>query len=350
MPHSLCKRFGLTPTVRLERLAILGATVRDAELAVILHNQVIVPNLQSLVERYFDRLLTYPEAHYVFERGYSVKGLKQIQQHYLLSFGMNVDSESYFEQRLRVGFEHARVRVRPSLYQYALHLLQQLILDYIAPALGEREELIRFVVRITALDASLALEAYENVILARFKQSVDTLTEEKTNARDKIDKDALTGLLSRKRILELLDKRLHRTSDSRHVSIVMGDLDRFKRINDEFGHVIADELLRGIANRIRSATRRVNAIGRFGGEEFLIVLKDTSAAQAVTIAERIRQRVAVAPLSVQHAVVPLTMSLGVAQSRPNESAADLVRRADKALMAAKDNGRNRVELELGHLT
>lgn len=350
MPHSLCKRFGFTPAVRLERLALLGATRRDNDLAQILHEQVIIPNLQSLIERFFDRLLSFPEAHYVFERGYSVKGLKQIQQHYLLGFGINIDSEGYFEQRLRVGFEHARVRVRPSLYHYALHLLGQLMLDYLPADIAERDELIRFILRISALDASLALEAYENVILARFKHSVDTLTEEKSSVREKMDKDSLTGLLSRKRILELLDKRLHRSSENRHLSIVMADLDLFKRINDEHGHVIADELLRGISNRIRSATRRVNAIGRFGGEEFLIVLKDTSAAQAMTIAERIRQRVSAAPLSVQHAVVPLTMSLGVAQSRPNESAAELIRRADKALRVAKENGRNRVELEIGHLT
>lgn len=350
MPHSLCKRFGFTPAVRLERLAILGATRRDIELAQILQDKVIVPNLQSLVERFIDRLLSFPEAHFVFERGYSVKGLKQIQQHYLLSFGINIDSESYFEQRLRVGFEHARVRVRPSLYHYALHLLGQLMLDYLPADIPARDELIRFILRISALDASLALEAYENVILARFKHSVDTLTEEKSNAREKMEKDSLTGLLSRKRILELLDKRLHRSAENRHLSIVMADLDFFKRVNDEFGHVIADELLRGIANRIRSATRRVNAIGRFGGEEFLVVLKDTSAAQAMTIAERIRQRVCAAPLSVQHAVVPLTMSLGVAQSRPNESAAELIRRADKALRVAKENGRNRIELETGHLT
>jgi diguanylate cyclase (GGDEF)-like protein len=164
--------------------------------------------------------------------------------------------------------------------------------------------------------------------------------------RDQATHDGLTGLLNRNAILDVLRRELVRAAREGHpLSLLMVDIDHFKRVNDTCGHAVGDAILREAARRMRDAVRGYDSVGRYGGEEFIIVLPGCEGHNAVAQAERVRESFAGAPfLSGQHVLV-VTCSVG-ASSRafPCEADAEiLLREADMALYSAKGNGRNRVE-------
>jgi diguanylate cyclase (GGDEF)-like protein len=125
-------------------------------------------------------------------------------------------------------------------------------------------------------------------------------------------------------------------------ALVILNLDQFKRVNDDYGHAIGDKVLQAMVAACRRQLRDSDLIGRLGGAEFAIQLPRTSLADAVTVAERIRQSIAAMPVKVERAVITLTGSLGVTTIRPDDSPVSLFKRADEALQAAKLRGRNQV--------
>ena len=151
--------------------------------------------------------------------------------------------------------------------------------------------------------------------------------------------DALTGVASRRRIEDELTSALALQTPASPVSVVVVDIDYFKRVNDSFGHNVGDDVLRGIARLIQQRVRLVDVIGRWGGEEFVIVCRRTPAKGAVELAERLRERIAdyAFPLAG-----PQTASFGIAEARPGDTVQTLFARADAALYQAKHGGRNRV--------
>jgi diguanylate cyclase (GGDEF)-like protein len=162
----------------------------------------------------------------------------------------------------------------------------------------------------------------------------------------KAAQDGLTGLWNRGAILELLGKELaraRRTGGS--VGIMMVDLDHFKRVNDTYGHLAGDAVLREAAQRLRNSVRPYDAIGRYGGEEFLVVVSDSDLSSTVVQAERLRRAVEGTPVVSSEGTIGITISLGVTAGSGEDSVAAeaLVRSADAALYQAKTLGRNRVE-------
>jgi diguanylate cyclase (GGDEF)-like protein len=160
--------------------------------------------------------------------------------------------------------------------------------------------------------------------------------------------DSLTGLWNHAAILEILEHELARARREKHaVGVVMGDLDHFKRINDNYGHLAGDNVLRETARRLRSVLRQYDAIGRYGGEEFLIILPGCDGQLALRLAERLRDSVRRMELSFGGQPIGVSISLGVSASTAPEpaSATAVLHAADTALYRAKHAGRDRVELE-----
>src|SRR6266487_1874253 len=162
-------------------------------------------------------------------------------------------------------------------------------------------------------------------------------------------KDSLTQLCTRATVLELLKNELDRSQ--RHsldrdapVSVVLADLDHFKHINDTYGHLAGDAVLREAARRMRDAIRPYDSIGRYGGEEFLLVLSNCDTIGAAAIAERLLQAVRKDSIVLAEATVSVTLSAGVATSGVIQDPETLVGAADAALYRAKRGGRNRVEV------
>jgi len=152
--------------------------------------------------------------------------------------------------------------------------------------------------------------------------------------------DVLTGALNR-RGLDAMQLDAPVPFETPPFSVVMADVDNFKQVNDELGHAAGDECLRRVARVLGETIREVDALVRYGGEEFLLVLLDTELAQASRVAERGRQAIEKAQIL---AGKQLTISAGVAQQKPNELRQQTVARADAALLEAKRTGRNRVVL------
>jgi diguanylate cyclase (GGDEF)-like protein len=165
-------------------------------------------------------------------------------------------------------------------------------------------------------------------------------------------RDSLTGLYNRWFVMEKIESEMNRAV--RHgapMSVLMLDLDHFKRVNDSFGHSVGDEVLKSVGQVLRDSCRVYDVPGRYGGEEFCVVLPETRIGNTTSVAERIRSRLAQTKLAIAGQSISVTASIGVAgmDSASDEgalSAAALLERADRALYAAKNHGRNRVELWL----
>jgi diguanylate cyclase (GGDEF)-like protein len=157
--------------------------------------------------------------------------------------------------------------------------------------------------------------------------------------------DPLTGVINRGELFRKLEILFSKSKElNLPLSVLMVDIDRFKRINDNFGHQTGDAVLEKIAAVLRNSVRSFDIVGRYGGEEFLIVLSGTSLQKAVKVADRIRETIENSKLVPDQKV---TVSIGVAELKPSdESLNTLLRRADERLYLAKKKGRNRTEPEM----
>ncbi|HEX2836064.1 MAG TPA: diguanylate cyclase [Thermoanaerobaculia bacterium] len=160
--------------------------------------------------------------------------------------------------------------------------------------------------------------------------------------------DGLTKLHNHRHFQDELSRAFEESQRyQRPLSLVMIDIDFFKKINDTYGHAVGDDVLKGVARRYRDSVRSTDLVARYGGEEFAVMMPETSLQDAMLFAEKIRHLIEEAPLETQAGAVPATISLGVA-SVPHSrihTAKELIIAADKALYRAKKNGRNQVQAE-----
>jgi diguanylate cyclase (GGDEF)-like protein len=154
-------------------------------------------------------------------------------------------------------------------------------------------------------------------------------------------RDSLTGLWNRRAIFTMLEREIHRAQRDRFpITLVMIDLDHFKNINDTHGHLIGDDVLRETASRLTDTMRPYDFAGRYGGEEFLIVLPSCSPQNGLQRAEHFRRAIAGMPVPTCIGPLAVTCSLGVASWDEGMPPEDLIHRADEALYRAKHQGRN----------
>src|ERR1700691_4950805 len=176
------------------------------------------------------------------------------------------------------------------------------------------------------------------------------LQEELVSAREAIrhaaTHDSLTGLMNRGEILEMLERELERgRREKRPLGVVLGDIDHFKSVNDTLGHLFGDEALREIGRRLRGPLRVYDGVGRYGGEEFLMVLPNCDMPNALMRADELREVIASAPVTCSGVDRAITMSMGVTVSEcmGKDEIETLLNQADASLYAAKEKGRNRIE-------
>ena len=162
-------------------------------------------------------------------------------------------------------------------------------------------------------------------------------------------RDALTGLYNRWYVMDKIEAEINRSL--RHgapLSLLMLDIDHFKRVNDTFGHTAGDHVLQGVGKLLRDSCRVYDVPGRYGGEEFCVLLPETHLDNTTVVANRIRERLEVSDIQLVDGSVTVTASIGVASLDTASDAvltgSALIDRADRALYSAKERGRNRVEL------
>jgi diguanylate cyclase (GGDEF)-like protein/PAS domain S-box-containing protein len=178
------------------------------------------------------------------------------------------------------------------------------------------------------------------------------ITEQKrleADLREMAATDMLTGLPNRRHFLAQLEQEQARVSraEEKSAAVLMIDVDNFKVVNDSFGHATGDQVLRHLADLMREDLRKIDTLGRLGGEEFAVILPGADLPSAEIFAERLRKHVATTPTEHESWTIPLTISIGVAEIKPGDNSADnALTRADRALYRAKERGRNRVTVEV----
>lgn len=230
--------------------------------------------------------------------------------------------------------------------EYGAHLEQQsaLLLDTVGV------DVLRNVVSHLQTDTRQMRSAVVDLQgnLAHSRQEIETLKRELEHARIEALTDPLTGALNR-RGFEMQFSRVLAESESSGsaISMIMLDIDHFKKINDTHGHLFGDKVIRGVAEVLKANVKGRDAIARLGGEEFGVLLPETPLSGALALADKIRlmvERGRIRRQDGQNEVGGITVSLGVAELDPNEDTVAFINRADQALYLSKENGRNRVSV------
>jgi len=257
----------------------------------------------------------------------------------------------------------------PAIYQELLAMLRQMVQDVsdktgtLAKDLGDKNkdlagnvsclrssrdknEILRLLstVVIQAGGIQNTVEASHKDLLET-KQALNALQEEMAETRQLLNEDSLTGTLNRRGLDQTLAReiaRAHRGDGM--LSIGMLDLDFFKKVNDDFGHEAGDQMLVHFSSLIKSVMRKSDALVRYGGEEFTVILPDTDARGAHFVLGRLQQLMSKTPLNYEGRQINTTFSAGVATLRADENGHALLRRADEALYSAKNSGRNLIRM------
>ena len=224
------------------------------------------------------------------------------------------------------------------IYSQALFLIYPLLILFMSLRIARaRLGLAALVVLLSFLCSSARLL----VMQSRLWQAKEALRREAA-------RDGLTSLWNRKAIMDILERELFRAErDRQAVGLIMIDVDHFKKINDSRGHATGDAVLRIIASGIAAMVRPYDSVGRYGGEEFLIVAPGCGGVETWELAERVRAHIAGCSINVGGSTVKVTLSLGVATGGNLTDVEKLLHAADASLYQAKNAGRNRVEPSLG---
>lgn len=343
-PH--CENFGFDESAIQKRLNLLELGEQDLKITGILQGEVIGPNVKQIVGQFYDDyLLHYEDYKRVIGTPQRIAPLKKSQMQYLLTLGINFNTRDYFENRLRVGVAHNRVGLSLSLYECAYFKLRALICDSIE-TLDEPHKihtLQNFVSKIISLDMSLAIESFHRGKAGKLELFVKNLKDQQAILQKKADTDYLTHFSTREAVLARLEVELTNFKQGgKSFSVIMVDLDDLGKVNDQYGHLIGDHVMREIAMRLQKMVSKSDTIGRYGGDEFLILLPALAKEQAQKFAEQLRGAISNQPLSMRNIEVKLAASIGVCDAESTDTMASLFAKVDKALFAAKKDGGNKV--------
>jgi diguanylate cyclase (GGDEF)-like protein len=267
---------------------------------------------------------------------------EDVRRHHILSPAEMVPAGLGEIPALRVLHEDEEAR-RQAEELAELKRTHDQVIDQRDRLANEEANLKKKLEEVEAAKAS-ASQMVEN--LQKDMESKNKEIAEVDEVRYKATHDALTGLWNRGAILEALKREMVRAQrEGTFVGVLVGDLDHFKNVNDTYGHLAGDAVLQESSKRIEAAVRSYDAVGRYGGEEFLVILSSCEDdIDMVKQAERIRTNVCAGPVPTAEGEILITLSLGVASSSEYLEPEEIIRAADAALYRAKRGGRNRVEL------
>jgi diguanylate cyclase len=219
-----------------------------------------------------------------------------------------------------------------------------------ATDIGDLNSALTSILEATREAQKEAITSRDNMAFAQFEvqraaERIINLEKELAQMSELVCEDHLTGSLNRRGLDESLEREINRaTRFNKPLCVALLDLDDFKKINDTYGHTTGDEVLVHLVSVIKDTLRKLDVIARFGGEEFLVLLPETPADDALKIVTRIQRELTKRIFMHDNLSILITFSAGVASMQPNESQKELLARADNALYEAKRAGKNRVIL------
>ncbi len=243
---------------------------------------------------------------------------------------LDIGADDFLRKPLDAQELHARVKAAVIRLKKQASLFEER--EYFKNAVFQEEQL-----------SSKILD--QNIFLKKAFQSVAKENKELKKLKKELEKiamyDTLSGLLNRLSLFNRIDIEIERAMRAMFpLSGIMLDIDHFKPVNDNFGHQCGDLVIREIGARLRNQLRKYDYAGRYGGEEFFIILPNTNLSQALSIGERFRKEIAKTSFPCGEEDIMITVSLGIAQYRASESREKWIDRADKAMYKAKQMGRN----------
>ncbi|MSP81827.1 MAG: diguanylate cyclase [Alphaproteobacteria bacterium] len=308
--------------------------------------RVIGDNLDAILDHFYEHLTAFPELAQILDSPGQIARLKRTQGDYLLSLGRGMGTADYTGSRMRIGLAHDRVGLAPRWYIGAYAKLAELIGEYLLADLGhDPPRLIRCMATLRKaiqVDSILAVEAYHHAGVSRQEALLAKVNLASRQLEELVRTDELTGVLTRRSLLDALESECGRARRFRHpLTVLFIDIDRFKAINDLYGHVSGDKVLRFVARSLRESVRPADIVGRYGGEEFVVGLVECRLPEARLIAERMRARVETEARELTVGIA-VTINVGTAVAEKGVVLEDLLTRADQAMYRAKAGGRNRV--------
>ncbi len=351
MAFELCESRGFDNAAIAQRLSLVGLARPEIRAqGEALQNLVIAPNVDPILDSFYDSLFKIDDFRKIVSQHSDAVRLKNAQKRYLTSLGVGFDQHQYFEDRLRIGSVHQKIGLPQSLYQCSFQLLQCLLIKHIPQQLrcdlSVFEDMVQFILKITLLDMSLAVECYCATRVFDLEKSLKNVRGEKERLHHLAVTDWLTGLHNHSYSRHFLGAALNRArTEKSPLCVIMADLDNFKGINDAHGHLDGDQILRIAAARMISGARAGDEICRYGGEEFLFILRNTDITDGKYVAERVRTHINGNAFHGRNAEIKVSLSLGIAQAREDDNVDTLIERADAALYAAKLAGRDCVRIE-----
>jgi diguanylate cyclase (GGDEF)-like protein len=346
---SLCDQLQITEEELQTRLAFLSFGQQDRQNLVEIHD-TISSHVDEIVGEFYDHLLQFEELRGILSDPNLVERLKGSQRQYLLSLGRLGDGVEYAEGRLRIGLTHERVGLKQKWYLGAYHKLFELILRQLAVRYSKDAQrlssLLLTLNKIVTLDEIFVVDTYYHATMQRLEDSLCQLKDAHRQLEGLSRQDSLTSVNNRRALIEALALEFHRSRRYRHqFALLFLDVDRFKEINDRFGHTFGDQVLLHVVQLAKGMIRPPDIIGRYGGEEFVIGLVECDQAGALQIAERIRLKIAQHRFLWEQHATTVTVSIGIAMlSSDIDQVGTFIARADEAMYQAKRRGRNRVQL------
>ncbi|MDH4262429.1 MAG: GGDEF domain-containing protein [Spirochaetia bacterium] len=345
--HTLIEQLKITKREIERRKEYLDFTDKDVQ-ALVSYRENVVENIDEIVEEFYKRILPFDEMDRVIGDAETLRRLKNHQRSYILTLFDGQYDEDYVHSRLRVGVVHKRIGVDPKFYVSAVHNLSTILRNLIiakhkglckscAPGMAAIEKIIMF-------DLSLTFDTYIYSLMDETRRSKEELEhytvslEEVISDRTKLLKeqashDGLTGLLNQQAFYSELKRELSRGLRRNHsTTLIYFDLDEFKKINDAQGHKRGDEVLQNVAESIRQSIRDGEIGARYGGDEFCIILPESTIEDGQNVCNRIKES-----FEKNKEISEIKCSMGIAISTPEKplDSTSLVKAADKAMYEAK---------------
>lgn len=314
--------------VDLARLRVLAARNRTGE--ALKDADAVLANVRDLGDRILERAMLDLLSELQLRAGDAASAFETRKAHQKLDKELAIDVSARRIALLESSLERQRADAERQLLQR----------DNAIQALRLNRQRLIFIVLLAGLATVLVIAA---LLYARYRSTLrhrNELRESRDELQRVANTDALTGLANRHAAARALDERLGRIPDP--LTVMLLDLDEFKRINDSHGHQAGDAVLREAAARMRAALPAGALLGRWGGEEFIVVLDGAPGREPAAIAEALRAAVSAAPVPFEGATIPVTVSIGLATAFAGDGIDALLAEADAALYRAKHAGRNRV--------
>lgn len=302
-------------------------------------------HLDDIVASFYDKLTSVDEVARVIGDADTLNRLVSAQRGYILDLFDGQYDLDYFNNRLRIGLVHKRIGVYPKLFLSAIHLMLNILREVISKSHkhSQTSEIMDSLSKLINLDTTLVFDTYIRSLVSeieierdraqRYASGLEEKVAERTRQLEEMSRrDGLTHLYNRRAFQEFLKRELaaaQRTQTS--VSVVYIDVDKFKQVNDVFGHQQGDKVLQGVAGALNHVCRESDIASRLGGDEFAVVLPNTDLAEGKVFCERLIE-------AFKEQFDNVTLSIGVAQAGPKEfpDMDLLIRRADEQMYQAKD--------------